>query len=72
MPTTIQISDDVKQTLDRMKLFERDTYNEILERMIEDDLELNETTKREIQEAKKRLASGKFVTQDQIEKKLGL
>jgi len=72
MPTTIQISDNVKQTLDKMKLFERNTYNEVLERMIEDDLELNETTKKEINEARKRIFSGKFITQEQIEKKIGL
>ena len=72
MPTTIQISDNVKQTLDKMKLFERNTYNEVLERMIEDDLELNETTKKEINEARKRISSGKFITQEQIEKKIGL
>ena len=72
MPTTIQISDDVKQTLDKMKLFERDTYNEILERMIEEDLELNEKTKKEIEDAKKRVKSGKFLTHDQVKKSLGL
>ena len=72
MPTTIQISNDVKQVLDRMKLYERDTYNEILERMIEDDFELNKETKMDIQEAKKRIAAGKFLTHEQVRKKLGL
>lgn len=72
MPTTIQVSNEVKQVLDRMKLYERDTYNEILERMIEDDFELNKETKREIQEAKKRILSGKFLTHSQVGKKLGL
>ena len=61
----------MKQVLNKMKLYERDTYNEILERMIEDDLELNEKTKKEVQEAKKRIASGKFLTQKEVEKKLG-
>lgn len=71
MSTTIQVSNEMKQVLDRMKLYERDTYNEILERMIEDDFELNEKTKKEVQEAKKRIASGKFLTQKEVEKKLG-
>ena len=35
MPTTIQISDKVKIILDKMKIIERETYNEIIERMIE-------------------------------------
>lgn len=72
MATTIQISDNVKVTLDKMKIYNRETYNEVIERMIENNLELNEKTKKEIQEARKRVAAGKFLTQEQVEKKLGL
>ena len=49
-----------------MKIFNRETYNEVIEIMIEDDFKLNELTKKDIQEAKKRIASGKFLTQEQI------
>ncbi len=72
MATTIQISDESKQILDRMKLFQRETYNEILERMIEDNLELNEKTKKEIGEARKQIKAGKFLTEEEVEKRLGL
>jgi len=72
MSTTIQISDNVKSVLDRMKMMERETYNEVIERMIEDDLELNEKTKQEIEEARKRVNSGKFITQEEAKKRLGL
>ncbi len=72
MPTTIQISNEVKTSLDKMRIFERETYNEVIESMIEDNLELNEKTKREIEEARKRIKSGKFITQEQVEKELGL
>ena len=72
MPTTIQISDNVKSVLDKMKLIERETYNEIIERMIEDDLELNEKTKIEIEEARKRIKAGKFITHEEVKKRLGL
>ena len=72
MPTTIQISNEVKTSLDKMRIFERETYNEIIENMIEDNLQLNEKTKKEIEEARKRIKSGKFVTQEQAEKELGL
>jgi len=68
MPTTIQISDNVKNILDRMKMMERETYNEILERMIEDDLELNEKTKAEIEEARK----GKSISHAEVKKRFGL
>ena len=72
MPTTIQISDNVKSVLDRMKMIERETYNDVIERMIEDDLEINEKTKIEIEEARKRINSGKFITQEEAKKRLGL
>jgi len=68
MPTTIQISDNIKKILDKMKMFERETYNEIIERMIEDDLELNEKTKKEIEEARK----GKSISHEEVKKLLGL
>jgi len=72
MPTTIQISGKVKQTLERMKMFERETYNEIIERMIEDDLEINERTKKEIEEARKQVKAGKVVSHEEVKRKYGL
>lgn len=68
MPTTIQISDNVKSVLDRMKMIERETYNDVIERMIEDDLELNERTKKEIEEARK----GKSISHTEVKKRFGL
>ena len=68
MPTTIQISNNVKSTLDRMKMMERETYNEVIERMLEDELELNEKTKKEIEEARK----GKSISHAEIKKRFGL
>jgi predicted transcriptional regulator len=68
MSTTIQISDNVKITLDRMKMMERETYNEVIERMIEDDLELNAKTKAEIEEARK----GKSFSHAEVKKRFGL
>jgi len=69
MSTTIQISNNVKQVLDRMKIFKRETYNEIIENMIEDNLELNEKTKKEIEERRK---SKDFVSMEEVEKEFGL
>jgi len=69
MPTTIQISDSVKNTLEKMKMFERETYNEIITRMLEDDLELSEKTKRELEERRK---SKDFVSHEEVKKRLRL
>ncbi len=68
MATTIQISNQVKQTLDKMKIFERETYNEIIENMLEDRMELNEQTKKDIEKARK----GKSFSHEDVGKMLGL
>ena len=52
-----------------MKLFERESYNEIIERMIEDDMELNERTKKEIEERRK---NPKLISHEEAKKRLGL
>ena len=69
MTTTIQIADNTKIILDKMKMFERETYNEIIERMLEDDMELNEKTKKEIEERKK---SKDFISHEEVKRKFGL
>lgn len=69
MPTTIQISDSVKSVLDKMKMIKRETYNDIIERMIEDDLELNEKTKKELEQRRK---SKNFISHEEVKKRLGL
>lgn len=70
--STIQIKDETKQTLKSMKLYPRETYEDVIERMIEDISELSEKTKAEIEEARKEIESGKFVTQEQLKKDLDL
>jgi predicted transcriptional regulator len=68
MATTIQISDKIKILLDKMKMMERETYNDVIERMIEDEAELNEKTKKELEEAKK----GKSVSHEEVKKRFGV
>lgn len=71
MVTTIQIKDEIKSVLNQMKLFERETYNDVLERLIEDFQELNEETRREIKSAIKEIESGRYVTHEKLAKELG-
>ena len=72
MQTTIQISDSVKRVLDKMKIFQRETYNEVIENMIEDNLELNQKTKDEIEEARKQIKAGKVVSHEEVKRRYGL
>jgi len=72
MATTIQISENLQKELSKKKLYDRETYEEILWNMIEDTRELSEETKRDIEEARKEFREGKFSTLEEVEKKLGL
>jgi len=69
MATTIQISDSVKEILTRMRIFEKETYNEVIENMIEDQLDINAKTKRELEERKE---SKDFISLDSVEREFGL
>ena len=72
MPTTIQISDSVKKMLDRMKIIERETYNNVIEIMIEDNLQLSEQTKKDFEIARKQGERGEVFTQEEVEREFGL
>ena len=69
MHTTIQISKEIKKKLDKIKLYQRESYNEIVERMIENETELTAKTKRELENAKKRINSGKGISHRIVKEK---
>jgi predicted transcriptional regulator len=71
MSTTIQISDEMQKQLNDLKLFSRETYNDVLERILEDMQELNEKTKKEIEKAIKEIKSGHYKTHEEVKKELG-
>lgn len=72
MATTIQISDSLQNELSKRKLFDRETYEEVIWDLIEDTMELSEETKRDIEEARAEIKKGKFHTLEQVKKELGL
>ena len=71
MTTTIQIDNEIRNTLNNMKLHTRETYNDVLERLIEDLQELNAETKREIKSALKEIESGNYKTHSDVKTELG-
>lgn len=71
MPTTIQIGNKMKEKLERMKLSNRDTYNDVLERVLEDLEELDGVTKKELDAARKQIKEGRFKTHEDVGKELG-
>ncbi|HLB67998.1 MAG TPA: hypothetical protein VJN63_05995 [Thermoplasmata archaeon] len=70
--TTIQLSTEMKKTLAGMKLHPRETYEEVLERLLEDLRELNDQTKKEIEQAIREIKSGKYRTHQQLKDELDL
>ena len=70
--TTIQLSTEMKKTLAGMKLHPRETYEEVLERLLEDLRELNDQTKREIEQAIREIKAGKYRTHQQLKDELDL
>jgi predicted transcriptional regulator len=72
MATTIQITDGLQKALLKRKMFNKETYEEVIWNLIEDNMELSEETKRDIEEARNEIKLGKFVTLEEAKKRLGL
>jgi len=70
--TTIQLSTDLKRSLERMKIHPRETFNDVLERVLEDLRELDQQSLAEVESARVEIRAGKFLTQDQVRRALGL
>ena len=72
MVTTIQISEKLQKELSQRKMFDKETYEEVIWDLIEDTMELSEETKRNIKQAEKDLKEGRTVTLAEVKKRLGL
>jgi predicted CopG family antitoxin len=72
MSTTIQIKESIRDSLNANKIHSRETYSDVIQRLLEDQKELNDETKREIEKAVKEIESGKYRTHDDVKDELGL
>jgi hypothetical protein len=72
MATTIQISEELQKELTRKKLFERETYEEVIWDLIEDTKELSEETKRNIEQSRREFKEGKIHRWEDVKKELNL
>jgi hypothetical protein len=68
--TTIQVKQSTKEALEKMKIYKRETYNEVLERLLEEIQELNEETKKEIELARKAVKEGRYITHEDLKKEI--
>ena len=72
MATTIQVSEELQHELVKRKLFDRETYEEVIWDLIEDCMELNDATKKELERSREEILSGKSHTLSEVKKELGL
>jgi len=72
MATTIQISEKLLGELKNKKMFEKESYEEVIWNMMEDTMELSEETKRDIETARADFKKGRYHTLAQVKQKLGL
>ena len=72
MVTTIQISDGLKEKLVSRKFTAKDRYEDVIWDLLEDTLELNEATKRDLATARAEFEAGEFTSHADLKKELGL
>ena len=77
MPTSIQVEKEIKKRLDKFKNHPRETYNEVLSRMIhmlsqQNKEELSQQTIKNIRKSLNDIEKGKVYSLEQVEQELGL
>jgi len=72
MVTTIQIGNELQEALAKRKLYDRESYEEVIWDLIEDDMELSEETKKDIEKSREDIKKGKVHRWDDVKKELGI
>ena len=70
MDTTIQISNTLKKELLKRKFFNKETYEEVIWDLIEDNQELSEQTKKEIARSRAEYKAGKTHSLEKIKREM--
>ena len=71
MATTIQVSKKLIDVLKSKKMHAKESYEEIIWDLLEDNMELSEETKRNIRQSEKEIREGKTVPLAEVKRKLG-
>ncbi|MDI6738423.1 MAG: hypothetical protein QME12_08005 [Nanoarchaeota archaeon] len=72
MATTIQVSKELLQALKKRKMYDKESYEDIIWDLMEDTMELSEETKRNIRQAEEDIKAGRVKTLEQVKKELGI
>ena len=72
MATTIKVSTELLGELKQKKLYDKESYEEVIWDLLEDTMEISEETKKEIEQARREIKQGKVHSLESIKKELGL
>ena len=74
MTTTIKIHEETKGQLDLFREYKNESYDEVIKKIvfIIKNPKLSKETIKSIESARKRIQKGKFLTEDEARKRLGL
>ncbi len=72
MVTTIQISQKLLAILKQKKLYNKESYEEVIWDALEDSMELSNETKKRIKLAEKDIEEGRIYSLDEVKKELGI
>jgi hypothetical protein len=76
--TTIKIHKDTKTEIDQFREYKNESYDEVIKKLIyiiksiKKDPELSKETIHAIEQARKRIKQGNFLTEEEAKKRLGL
>ncbi len=75
--TTVKVNPETKHRLDEFKEYKRETYDEVIRKLfyiadnIKENPELSQESIIKIEEARKRIKKGKFITEEEARRRLG-
>ena len=72
MATTIQVSQNLVHELKNRKMYQKESYEDIIWDLLEDSLELSEQTNKQIKQAEADIKNGKVHTIEEVKAELGL
>lgn len=76
MVTSIQIDNKTKSKLEKLKVFPKETYDDVVQRLIniaeDDEGVLSQKTVKDIEKGLADIKAGRVYTSEQVKKKLGL
>ena len=70
--TSIQVSRDLLEELKERKMYDKESYEDIIWDLLEDSMELSKQTEMHIEQSKKDFEEGKVHALEEVEKRLGL